>query len=107
MEESYEISFQLILHAGDAKSSAMEAILFSNEGDFDKAEESLKKAADELKEAHTIQTKLIQDEAGGNGAQLNILLVHAQDHLCMAMMTIDFAKQMLNMNKRIRELEEK
>lgn len=107
IERSYEIAFQLILHAGDAKSKAEESIQFANEGNFDGASIQIKAASNELKEAHKIQTDLIQAEANGSRYELNILLVHAQDHYAMALTAIDNAKQMLILNKRIVALEQK
>lgn len=103
---NYEIGFQLILHAGDAKSKAEEAIKSSNQYDFDQAEILIKEASKELKAAHKIQTELIQMEANGTPCEINILLVHAQDHFAMAMSAIDHAKQMIILNQKINVLEQ-
>jgi len=103
----YEVCFQLILHAGDTKSAAMEAINYSNDFNFDKANEFVINAVNELKKAHSLQTGLIQNEANGNMQEVNILLVHAQDHLSMAMMAIDLAKQSIKINKKLFDLEQK
>ncbi len=105
-EQSYEIGFKLILHAGDAKSKAEEAIKLANNYKFDEAVLLIKEASNELKEAHKVQTDLIQAEANGSRYELNILLVHAQDHFAMALTAIDNAKQMLILNKKISQLEE-
>ena len=40
-EELYEISFQLILHSGNARSLAMEALYEAKDGQFDSAREKL------------------------------------------------------------------
>ncbi len=105
LEEITQIAFGLIVHAGDAKSLAQEAIEASNEYDFDKAKELICKANGELKAAHEIQTKIVQAEAGGANYVVTVLLVHAQDHLSMAMSSMDVAKQILKMNKKIYKLE--
>lgn len=105
-EEVTQIAFNLIVHAGDAKSLAQNAIQASNEYDFAKASDLVKQACSELKLAHEIQTKIVQAEAGEVSYPVTVLLVHAQDHLSMAMSSIDFAKQILKMNKRIYKLEE-
>lgn len=100
-----EISFNLILHAGNAKSNAMRAILSANEYNFEEAQQHLKEAKEELKIAHQVQTDMLSFEAKGNQLNLNILLVHSQDHLSMAMMSIENANQIILMMKRIQQLE--
>ena len=38
-----------------------------------------------MHKAHAFQTKLITEEASGNSVEVNVLLIHAQDHLMNAM----------------------
>ena len=40
---------------------------------------------EEMHKAHAFQTKLITEEASGNSVEVNVLLIHAQDHLMNAM----------------------
>ena len=105
-DSKYEIGFKIILHAGDAKSKAMDAISCANEYQFDKARVLIKEAQRELKSAHQVQTDIMAKEANGNGTDLNILLVHSQDHLIMAMMSIENARQMVILNEKIMNLEQ-
>lgn len=107
LEKAYEIAVQLILHAGDAKSSAMNAIQAANGFQFETAKELIKEANREMRAAHQIQTDLIQQEAGGNRYEVNILLVHAQDHFAMAMTAIENAKNVIALNQKIYDLSEK
>ncbi|PGK51131.1 PTS lactose/cellobiose transporter subunit IIA [Priestia megaterium] len=97
-----EVSFQLILHGGDAKSSAMEALYHAKEGNFEAADESLAKASVSIGEAHKQQTALIQGEARGETVEIRLLLVHAQDHLMNAITTIDLAKEIVELHKRLK-----
>lgn len=106
-EEIIQVALGLIVHAGDAKSLAQQAIQASNEYDFSRAEELLSQANEELKSAHGIQTKTVQAEANGDSCEITVLLIHAQDHLAMAMSAIDVAKQMMKLNKKIFDLEQK
>lgn len=96
-----QISFQMILHAGNARSSAMQAIEQSHSGDFDASQRSLDEAVEELNIAHDSQTMLITRFAGGDQIGSNILLNHAQDHLTMATLTIDFAKEIVLLRKEL------
>lgn len=103
MEELYEIAFGLILHAGNARSQSIQAVKEAEKGDFTQAEECMKTAREELHQAHEIQTGLLQEEAGGDKKELNLLMVHAQDHLAMAMSQQEVSLQIIHLYKRMEE----
>ncbi|MBM7541004.1 MULTISPECIES: PTS lactose/cellobiose transporter subunit IIA [Amphibacillus] len=90
-----EIAFQIILYAGNGKSSAMEAIQEAKEGNFDAADEKIKEANEELGKAHKFQTTLLQEEARGDGQTVNIILIHSQDHLMTSMTVRDLAIEII------------
>ena len=48
---------------------------------------------------------LIQGEANGEGVEVNIILVHAQDHLSMAITASDVAERMVEMYERMARIE--
>ena len=98
-DDKYTVAFELITKAGDAKSKAMMAIEAAREFEFEEAEKY-------LKEAHDAQLDMMQKEASGTPADVNIILVHAQDHLTMAIMAHDNAEEFINLYKLIRELKE-
>lgn len=101
-EELSEIAMQIIANSGMARSSAMEAIQNAKNGYFDKAEENLKEANKYYLAAHEIQTDLIVKEAGSEEKIiLNLIMVHAQDHLTMALLTKDNAKEFIDLYKRL------
>lgn len=104
-DEKYLPAFQIIMNAGNSKSKSMEAIEAARNFDFELAEKCLKEAAEELHLAHEAQTEMISAEAGGNPIDVNIILVHSQDHLTMAMMAKDFAEEMINVYKSIKKLK--
>lgn len=99
MEDINSIAFELILYAGNGRSSSMEAIQEAKKGNFERAEELLKEATKELGKAHKFQTKLIQAEASGESNPVNILLIHAQDHLMTAMTVRDLATEIVEVYK--------
>ena len=70
-------------------------------GDLDKADESLQTAKETVNEAHHAQTELIQAEIRGEKAPLNLLMVHAQDHLMTALVVIDLAQEFIDLYKKI------
>lgn len=96
-----EISFQIILYAGNARSSAMEAIAFAKDGKFTEAKEKLEDAKKEINEAHHFQTELIQAEARGEGVDMNVILVHSQDHLMTAMVVKDMAIEFVDLYEKL------
>lgn len=106
-ENKYNTAFELILNAGNSKSQSLLALEAAREFDFEEAEKCLKEAAEELRAAHKAQIDMIQQEAQGNPVELNIILVHAQDHLTMAMMAKDFTEEFVNLYKVISELKNK
>lgn len=106
-EEKYECAMQMILHAGNAKSAALMAIDAAADGDFEGARIQLKAAQDEMHEAHGVQFGLIQSEASGSPVDVNIVLVHAQDHLTMAILANDLAERMVDMYERFQTTVER
>ena len=72
MDEQEQIVINLIVNSGSARSSAIEAIQYAKAGDLEKADESL-----------------------------NLLMVHAQDHLMTALVVIDLAQEFIDVYKKI------
>lgn len=91
------IAMGLIAGAGDSRSYSMEAIMQAKTGDFEKAHESISKAADGLSSTHDLQTKLISDEMQGMTSELTLLMVHAQDHLTSALLMRDLAEEFVDL----------
>lgn len=100
-EDKYTNDFQIIAYAGDAKSQAMLAILAAKEGDFDKAEKCLHTSETEMNQAHEMQFKMLQEEANGEKVDINIVTIHAQDHITMAIVTHDLAVQIIELYKQV------
>lgn len=104
-EAKYENAMQIILHAGNARSAALMAIDDAAEGDFSAADAHLIEAQNELHDAHERQFSLIQSEVNGAPVDVSVILVHAQDHLSMAIMASDLAERMVEMHRRLARLE--
>ncbi len=102
-DEDYGVAFHLIAAAGDSKSDSMNAIRAAREGNFEKAEEFLKSAEKKMNQAHEMQFDMIQQESSGNPVAVNIILVHAQDHLTMALVVKEMAVEIMELYKRIME----
>ncbi len=94
-----EIAFQIILYAGNGKSSAMEAIQEAKDGHFETADKKIEEANKELNKAHGYQTELLQNEAQGTGYGLSVILIHSQDHLMTSMTLKDLAVEIIELHK--------
>ena len=93
------ISFGIIAHAGDARSYAFGALEAAKAGNFEEAEALLKQSNDAAVEAHHMQTELLVNEANGNKTPVDVLLVHAQDHLMTSMLAVELIKELIEIYK--------
>lgn len=100
-DKGYEEAFKLIASSGNAKSQAMMAIAEARDGNFEEAQKLLVAADEDLHSAHRAQTQLLTQEARGNKIEVNIILVHAQDHLTGAMLVRDLAEEFIALYSRL------
>ncbi|MBY0595764.1 PTS lactose/cellobiose transporter subunit IIA [Bacillus bingmayongensis] len=96
-----QIPFQLILHSGNARSYAMEALQYAKQGKLQEADEAMAKAKEAINEAHHFQTELIQSEARGEKTEISVLLIHAQDHLMNSMTVKELAAEFIDLYKKL------
>ena len=107
-EKIFELSFEIIGYAGNAKGMAFEAISKAKAGNIEEARVLLKESKDEVNKAHKCQTQLIQQEASGNKTDVSVVLIHAQDHFMIAMEVITMVERMIKLYKIIyKEIDEK
>jgi PTS system cellobiose-specific IIA component len=105
--DNLEVAMGLIAGAGDSRSYCLEAIEHARDGQFEEARGALKSAVTAMVETHEIQTQLIRDELEGKGEAVSLLMVHAQDHLNLALVMRDVAEEFVTLYERIKKLEEK
>lgn len=98
-EAGVMVSFGIIAHAGDARSYAFGALEAAKKGNFEEAEELLKKSSEAAIEAHHMQSDLLFNEANGNKTPVDVLLVHAQDHLMTSMLAVELVKELIAIYK--------
>lgn len=99
-EQIQQMAFQLILHAGNGRSYSLRAIQAAKKGDFEQADQLLQDAEKELEKAHQAQVSWIQTEAEGVAYPVNLLLIHAQDHLMTALTVKDLALEIVELYQR-------
>lgn len=88
---------ELIINSGEARSYAMEALAAARTGDFDKADECIKSAREAEIRAHSVQTQLIGLDMGEGKVPVNLIMVHAQDHIMTSMLAKEMAQEMINL----------
>lgn len=98
MENSFEtVVTELIVQAGDARSLALQAVREGRRQNWDEVDRLMKECDSAMVKAHEVQTELIQRELNGVPVNMNLLMVHAQDHVMNAMTVRDLAAEMLSM----------
>lgn len=105
--ELEQIPFQLIANAGAARSLAFEALSAAKKGDFEKADELMDQSKEAALAAHQTQTNLLSTEAqaqedGGEHLPVDVLLVHAQDHLMTAMLAQELVAEIIELYRSTR-----
>lgn len=100
-ERYEEYVMTLIVQAGQCRSMLMTAIREAKSAQFDKADTLIKQAQIALKEAHHIQTRLIEFDEGEGKLPVYIVMVHAQDHLMNAVLLMDLATEIIDLRKTI------
>ena len=93
------IAMTLVGNAGEGRSLAFEALNEAKKGNFEKAEQLLKESQKRTLAAHEIQTQLICNEADGNKTEMNLLMVHAQDHLMTSMLARELITELIGIYK--------
>ncbi len=93
------VSMNIIANSGDARSYAFAALEEAKAGNFEEAEALMKKSDESANLAHKAQTDLLFQEANGNRADINVLLIHSQDHLMTSMLAAELIKEIILLYK--------
>lgn len=100
-EQQQMISFGIVASAGQARSLAFEALAAAKKHDYEQADELLKESEQAFLGAHDEQTKLLAKEAGGDHTPVDVLLVHAQDHLMTSMLAQELIKEIIDLRREV------
>lgn len=100
-QELEAIIIELLVNAGSARSLALSALQSARKGDFVSAEQTILQSHDAMKQAHKIQTQLIGLDEGSGKLPVNLITVHAQDHLMNAIVIQDLAEDLMTLYRRL------
>ncbi|MGL5285326.1 PTS system, cellobiose-specific IIA component [Aeromonas sp. RU39B] len=90
----------IIINAGQARSLCYEALHCAKKGQFSEADDLLRQANEATREAHAVQTRLIEADQGTGQIQVSLVLVHAQDHLMTSMLAKELVCELIELYRR-------
>ena len=93
----------IIAYAGDSKSCFFEAMDAAKSGDFNLANELMKKGSESLQLAHSEHSKLITSEARGEDVNITLLLIHASSTFTGAELSMNFAEQFIQLCQEMKK----
>lgn len=103
IEDVQSIAFEIISYAGDAYGHFYEAINKASEGLIEEANNEIKEGEIVLTNAHKAQMDMIVKEASNEKIDYSLIMVHAQDHLTMAIFAKNMAEQFVKVWEKVNE----
>jgi PTS system cellobiose-specific IIA component len=96
-----KIIMELIVHAGEARSLAMEAVKKARAGMFENAGEKLRESEEEIRLAHISQTGILEGRMSKSSMRISMLMVHGLDQMMNAVTVLDMAREFVDLYKRL------
>lgn len=96
-----EIAMTIVGCSGESRSLAYEALKYAKKKDFEKAKKLIEDSKKKMYEAHECQSDLIFKEANGEKVEVNILMIHAQDHLMNSITVRELIEELIEVYKKI------
>lgn len=95
---SQQIAMVIIANSGEAKGLAFKALRVARDTkDVEQAKVILKEAETYINEAHRAQTELLTMSANEEEVNVDVLLVHSQDHLMTTMIAAELITELIEM----------
>jgi cellobiose PTS system EIIA component len=85
----------IIINAGQSRSLCYEALRSAKEGNFADADEKMVQAQHFAREAHLVQTQLIEADEGEGKTKMTLVMVHAQDHLMTSILAKELVTELI------------
>ena len=89
------VSMSIIMHAGNARTKANEALDGIASFDYERAKEKIRDAREDITSAHQGHTKIDQAEAADEQYTSCLLFTHAQDTLMTIMSEVNLTEKMI------------
>lgn len=95
-----EAVMEIIVNAGQSRSLCFEALHAARQGNLDEAKNLLREADGYARQAHKMQTKLIEQDAGEARQPMTLIMVHAQDHLMNSLLARELSEEIIHLYQR-------
>ncbi|MFB4540156.1 PTS lactose/cellobiose transporter subunit IIA [Enterobacter hormaechei subsp. steigerwaltii] len=95
-----EAVMEIIVNAGQSRSLCFEALHAARQGNLDEAKSLLREADGYARQAHKMQTKLIEQDAGKARQPMTLIMVHAQDHLMNSLLARELSEEIIHLYQR-------
>ncbi len=95
-----EAVMEIIVNAGQSRSLCFEALHAARQGNIDEAQSLLREADGYARQAHKMQTKLIEQDAGEARQPMTLIMVHAQDHLMNSLLARELSEEIIHLYQR-------
>jgi PTS system cellobiose-specific IIA component len=95
-----EAVMEIIVNAGQSRSLCFEALHAARQGNLDEAKSLLREADGYARQAHKMQTKLIEQDAGEARQPMTLIMVHAQDHLMNSLLARELSEEIIHLYQR-------
>ncbi|QXB79689.1 PTS lactose/cellobiose transporter subunit IIA [Enterobacter asburiae] len=95
-----EAVMEIIVNAGQSRSLCFEALHAARQGNIDEAKSLLREADGYARQAHKMQTKLIEQDAGEGLQPMTLIMVHAQDHLMNSLLARELSEEIIHLYQR-------
>ena len=95
-----EAVMEIIVNAGQSRSLCFEALHAARQGNLDEAKSLLREADGYARQAHKMQTELIEQDAGEARQPMTLIMVHAQDHLMNSLLARELSEEIIHLYQR-------
>jgi PTS system cellobiose-specific IIA component len=95
-----EAVMEIIVNAGQSRILCFEALHAARQGNLDEAKSLLREADGYARQAHKMQTKLIEQDAGEARQPMTLIMVHAQDHLMNSLLARELSEEIIHLYQR-------
>lgn len=103
---SEQYAFQLILHSGNARSIAYEALEKAKTEQLEESFSMMEEAKKELIEAQKIHAEMLRIMANDEEEiKIDLLLMHAEDHIASSAVVVDMTKEIITLYQKLEGLD--
>jgi PTS system cellobiose-specific IIA component len=100
INSSDQNSMTIIAQSGEERSLAFQALEAARNGNYAEADELIQKSAEAGISVQKAQSEFLKSEES-SPEQVNMLMVHAQDHLMTSMLAAELIRELIALYKRL------